>query len=769
MPAAHITPPSTPAPPVLTAPATPATGEGARLQTLLANAMPSIPAGYIAGVGMPGGADVPMPTGLFTYALIQPGLWPLESESQIDQAAQQLGGIGSRHEDASTTARARTDAVFSGDWVGQAAQSADAHYTGEHSTQIRLAGTYDAAAQGYRRLGPQVRDTKRKMFDANTDAHNEIDQLLKSDNFFSTAQIPPILTKYRGLITSYSGELAQSTTTEISLFTNRFGDVPATPMDSDGDGGLQDDDPTGGDPAVPDPDALGEDLPTGPGLLEPNPTPGGLTDQLAPLLPAPVNRLLEDTPIGKALNQALPQIPQIPQLPGSGAGDPLKLLTGPTNPLTSLFRGTGLPQLPGDAGKLLQPQALNQHFQTLAAFGDPLSRGMTVGTAAVQPLVSGAPPTAPPTPLAAPAPATAPVVSPPTVASAPAPVAAAPATSAGAPMPPMTPYGSVMPPAAGTAPAGAPVPMTPASPVAPAAATAPASVVPAAVRDVSGTRVKRELAVSDLDTARAVVADLAAASSVSYPGLEWAVGVARGPSGVPEFWIVSNEGASYIPAGVYVPRTMPLVRGMDPDFDARWFGWFDPAETVWRSITSRGLTVSAIATTWSTPGERVTENVPALAAGVLGLEGGPPAAEAAQPARNRSHRLETLSDSIWFQLQQAERTEMEEYCRALIERIAFAEPALSSTAQDIARTIAAGRWPTADEWAALQEEYQRAQLMAGAQRPGLLGIEDPEQLVAYQADFMICRRLEALLAWERGDLADLLYAALVGGVDLSNH
>lgn len=335
-------------------------------------------------------------------------------------------------------------------------------------------------------------------------------------------------------------------------------------------------------------------------------------------------------------------------------------------------------------------------------------------------------------------------------------------------MTPMTPYGAVMPPAAaGGAPVGGAAPVTPGAPVAPVAAAASPGVVPAAIREATVTRVKRDVATSDLDTARAVVADLAAASSVTYPGLEWAVGVARGPAGVPEFWIASNEGASYIPAGVYLPRTMPLVRGMDPDFDARWFGWFDPAHTVWRSLTSRGLTVSAIATTWATPGEQVVENVPALASGVMPREGGPAEADAATASKKRSHRLETLADAMWLQLQHAERPVMEDYCRGLIERIAFAEPALSPTAQDVARTIIGGRWPDAAEWAALQEEYQRATLMAGAQRPGLFGIEDPEQLVAYQADFINCRRLEALLAWERGDLGDLLYAALVAGIDLS--
>ena len=104
---------------------------------------------------------------------------------------------------------------------------------------------------------------------------------------------------------------------------------------------------------------------------------------------------------------------------------------------------------------------------------------------------------------------------------------------------------------------------------------------------------------TDLELARVAVADLAAASSVVYPGLEWAVVVSRGSSsGLPDLWVTSNEGAGYIPAGVHIRRSMPLAARFDEDFDARWFGWFNPAETALRAVRARGGAVSAIATTW---------------------------------------------------------------------------------------------------------------------------------------------------------------------------
>ena len=69
---------------------------------------------------------------------------------------------------------------------------------------------------------------------------------------------------------------------------------------------------------------------------------------------------------------------------------------------------------------------------------------------------------------------------------------------------------------------------------------------------------------------------------VEVIGIEWAVGVFRSPSGI-ETVITSNDGASFIPAGVYVPRSVrvlatdPLV---DDHFRQLWFGWADPARVL---------------------------------------------------------------------------------------------------------------------------------------------------------------------------------------------
>lgn len=69
------------------------------------------------------------------------------------------------------------------------------------------------------------------------------------------------------------------------------------------------------------------------------------------------------------------------------------------------------------------------------------------------------------------------------------------------------------------------------------------------------------------------------------------------------------------------------------------------------------------------------------------------------------------------------------------------------------------RWPSDAERRSLRTEYDSARLMAGSQHPGLMGIEEAAQLLTYQTDFVLCRRIETLLRWEDGSSADIAYAA----------
>lgn len=81
---------------------------------------------------------------------------------------------------------------------------------------------------------------------------------------------------------------------------------------------------------------------------------------------------------------------------------------------------------------------------------------------------------------------------------------------------------------------------------------------------VAGRRdvvVRKNDAYSDLETAKGLVAELAGAAKVTDPGLDWAVAVGRNTSGMPTYWVATNDGATYIPPQVFLRKTMPIAGG----------------------------------------------------------------------------------------------------------------------------------------------------------------------------------------------------------------
>jgi hypothetical protein len=68
-----------------------------------------------------------------------------------------------------------------------------------------------------------------------------------------------------------------------------------------------------------------------------------------------------------------------------------------------------------------------------------------------------------------------------------------------------------------------------------------------------------------------------------YPGLDWCVGIFASDGGTFETVVTSNEGAGYVPAGVFLPREARLLFAdslADSNFRQRWFGWSNPVETM---------------------------------------------------------------------------------------------------------------------------------------------------------------------------------------------
>ncbi|MDT5047329.1 MAG: hypothetical protein QOG75_3203, partial [Mycobacterium sp.] len=747
-------------------PAERANHEAAQLLTHF-NAAKMTPDGFVPHVGMPGGADIPKPHGLYTNSLIGPDVWPTESESAIKQASQDCTAFQQRHQQAADTTLTLRDQVFSTSWTsGNAADAAYEHYGSQYRAQLHVVDIAEAGAGAFDRLADDVGRTKRLMREAHDNAHKEIEAYLKAPGGAPTATIAGILATHRGLIQGYSTELRGRGAAETTLLTNKFGIPEAPQVKGAGNGpgnDLPTDHPREGDPtdlppkkAVPTgghtddlptsarPDSAGEPVATGGGVIgNALPTPAGVPPK----------------------GSGMPSMPSLPSPGGGGGGSsPLSSLGGGMGPLQGLMGGGK-----GLTGPLnnISPAALQggpaSGATSPASLGSQFGRGMAAGAGAAgaMPPIS-APPQAPSAPLAAPiSPAGgAPVSGAPAGGATYAPAGNAGGTgtpavaSGGAPAGPMSSYGSVLPPSGMPAPAGggggpASIGGAPAAPPVTGGAGTPASGFMPVRDQVAPQQVARHVSMTDLELARAAVADLAAASSVVYPGLEWAVVVSRSASGVPELWVTTNEGAGYIPAGVHIRRSMPLAARFDEDFDARWFGWFNPAETALRAVRARGDAVSAIATTWAQQSELVNDATPDVAIAVA-PSSAPGDAEASQLLNSRSHRLETVAPGIYQSLDRAEQHVAEGYARQLTQEAAFSGPELSSVAQSVARGLISARWPSNEEWSALRTEYEMERLMAGSQRPGLQGYEQPEQLVGYVQDFVHCRRLETLLCWEHG-------------------
>lgn len=751
-------------------------------------AKPSKPDSFVPGCGMSGGGDVQLQPGLYTASLVGPDVWPTESETELAAAADRLAQLASDHTTASAEAKSQSDQVFSNSWTaGDGAEAAQAHYWSEHQAHEHLIDVLTTGSAGMRRLGEDVGRTKRLIREAHDTAHREIEAVLKSNNLVvGIAAVAPILTTYRTQINAHAAELRGFVTTETQSLTNKFG-APESPGKDPGKGIGGDDWSGGKEKPV---EGSGDGSTGGLGRDPYSPSGGGGTKTGGHSQPSDMSKGLAGAPWSPAAgtpsspaSPKMPSLPSAPSAPGGGASPLSGAASGGMGPMSGLLGGANPAGMAGNVGSPASSVQGQSSQAMRAAFGGDFGRGLAAASNAAgsMPVTPAQPvPQTPASPLAAPMGSASPAAAPATMSAPAAPAVSSAPVGAGGPMGvpaagggpggQMTSYGSVLPPAGG---AGAPpamgggaVPPPPPGAVPPPSAGAPGAtgLLPVGGGSGGGGRLGRDISMTDLESARKVVADLAAASSAVYPGLEWAVGVARGVSGQPELWIATNEGAGYVPAGVFVPRSMPLAARFDSTFDARWFGWFNPAETVLRAIQARGDAVSAVASTFMSRSDLVDESVADVAVGVPAA-GGPDEAEASRLVRSRSHRLETVAPGLYLDLTGGDPGAVDAYVRHVTQQAVFnCGPELSPAAQAVARAVVAGRWPASGEWSALRDEYSSARLMAGSQRPGVIGIEDPQQSVAYQRDFAECRRLEVLTCWESGTPADVVYAAWCAGV-----
>lgn len=733
-----------------------------------------------------GGGDHPVPQGQFVTFLFQPFVWPVDSETELASKAEKLSKNAQAQENEGDDIRSYTFRVIDGGlWVGEGADAARAAYMELASIKHRHAEISRAGSSLATSASQDVARTKRDMYKENTNAHKEIEQFLRSGSGQSLAQVAVILTTHRTAIQGYSSELQGYATEYTTHFTSKFPEsggengnggphAKAAGNDTGLGKGESTDDPvsppseTGVGPSGLPKGGSSDAAPGAPGSG--SLTPGGLgkglsSDGVTSSLPthSPLSTLL-----GPLTSGGLPSVPSL----GSGGG------SLPFGGLQGLMSGFG--GFPGGGGLMSPAAGLGSGFQApppLPSLGMSFGQGLAAGASAAGVVPSV--PQATMTPLLAPlesAPSTAAPAAAVAAPAAPAAVSGSGSSPAAAGGEGMTPYGSVLPPAAAApaaAGAGAGVPASAAAEAGgPPPSASSASGAGAGLMPVSGRRdpepVSRREAESDLEQAKMAVAELAGAATVTDPGLDWAVAVGHNASGTTTYWIATNDGATYIPPGVFLRKTMPVAAGLDDVFDARWIGWVNPAEKAVRAAREFGDTVSAVATTWAWESEYLADH-PAVSEVATGV---PPSSATDNPATelglSRAHRLATVDRALYTDLKAVDEDVLRAYCRELTRQLAFgvAGDELTPVAQSVATALVAQRWPKAQEWAALGAEYEIAQALTGAQRPGLNGVENPDQVVSYCREFVRCRRMEALLSWEQfgGDLLNVVYAAWVAGI-----
>jgi hypothetical protein len=269
-------------------------------------------------------------------------------------------------------------------------------------------------------------------------------------------------------------------------------------------------------------------------------------------------------------------------------------------------------------------------------------------------------------------------------------------------------------------------------------------------------------------------------ASRTYPGVQWCVAIFKSGKGH-ETVITSNEGAGYIPPGVFIPRTARLLFAdhlLDNTFQAKWFGWVNPAETMvayaaHRAVLDPNIDLYAIAATTDPGGSSV---LPARRAGVPHYQDcdstrspfqfDDPVPEL-EPSR--LHRLAATDPAAYAQSDAASpegrHRAWEATASAVGMAMAGAESMLTEVhpvVREVFGALAAGSPITDSQWVtidALQRERRSLWM-----RPGYIDMEPSAKsavIALYRVHHNIDRAIEALSWWrpEPPSYADIVYAA----------
>jgi len=351
---------------------------------------------------------------------------------------------------------------------------------------------------------------------------------------------------------------------------------------------------------------------------------------------------------------------------------------------------------------------------------------------------------------------------------------------------PLPPFNSDIPPRQAQVVPASGAPPTPAAPPASPASAAGPPLPPGVVASgvgatAAGAAAGARSSAPDplLQSASQLLYELMHASRV-YGCVDWCVGVFKTPTGA-QTVLVSSEGAGYIPAGVFVPRSARLLfadPGLGSSFHARWFGWVNPAQTMLAyaaACTGHDPNIELWAVAVST--DHGGSVVPARDAGVRHFEDcsllvSPITADAA-PApldETRMHRLETVDRAEYVRLTEGagiapDRSQAWSTTQVAVRTaVTRASSLLGFSVPPVIRHVASAldlREAVSDaQWAELEVVRLNAALDSASQRPGrMLGDEGPSPYA--RAHHNLARAAELLAQW-RGDTpeyAEIAYTA----------
>ncbi len=264
------------------------------------------------------------------------------------------------------------------------------------------------------------------------------------------------------------------------------------------------------------------------------------------------------------------------------------------------------------------------------------------------------------------------------------------------------------------------------------------------------------------------------------PGVHWCVAIFNTGRGT-QTVITSNEGAGYIPSGVFLPANARLLFAdplLDNAFQAKWFGWVNPSETMvayaaHRAVLDPNFDLYALAATTDPGGSSV---LPARRAGVPhyqdcdSTQSQFPADEPTPELdATRLHRLAVTDAAAYADVRDRnldnQRKAWDATAAAVGMAMAGAEPLFIEVApviREVFGALAAGTTIGDSQWAAL-DSLQRVRKSLWM-RPGYIEMEPSTAdavTALYRAHHNIDRAVEALALWrsETPDYADIVYAA----------